>query len=331
MHIACTSFAAMAARATRSASRAASSSDDASRCHLLALSHDELGVVFDGLANPLQPVVAVALSSTCLGLRTPLLAALEVLQQRHEKAAALGRKGTMPGSYSTGEPARVPMTCAELRDAEELDWNERGLTADDMATLGLILPWMPSLKKLYLYINKLGDAGMQALCKGLGRGAALSLRYLVCGGNDFGPAGAEALAAALSRGAMPILETLELGDNFIGNQGVAALAPALKKLPALDYLDLGVCGIGDEGVASLLDNLGKDDFKVLEKLYLDNNQITDKGCATLVTALKAGALPAIEALCYPGTADESFSDEASKEACVAVNEALRQRLHARNA
>ena len=56
-----------------------------------ALSHDELGVVFDGLANPLQPVIAVALSSTCVGLRTPLRAALEVLQAHHESAVALCR------------------------------------------------------------------------------------------------------------------------------------------------------------------------------------------------------------------------------------------------
>ena len=60
-----------------------------SRCHLLALSHDELGVVVDGLCDPLQPVVAVALSSTCKGLRTPLLAALEMLKQRHSRALVL--------------------------------------------------------------------------------------------------------------------------------------------------------------------------------------------------------------------------------------------------
>jgi len=94
----------MAARATRSASRrtASSSSDDASRCLLLALSHDELGVVFDGLADPLQPVVAVALSSTCKGLRTPLRVALEVLQQWHEKATDLVRKGAKGGMAYTG-------------------------------------------------------------------------------------------------------------------------------------------------------------------------------------------------------------------------------------
>ena len=46
---------------------ASSSSDDASRCLLLAVSNDALGVIVDGLADPLQPVVAVALSGLCPG------------------------------------------------------------------------------------------------------------------------------------------------------------------------------------------------------------------------------------------------------------------------
>ena len=62
--------------------------------------------------------------------------------------------------------------------------------------------------------------------------------------------------------------------------------------------------------------------------------MTDKGCATLVAALKAGALPAIEALCHPDEEDmisAGISALASEEACLAVNEALQQRLDARNA
>ena len=37
-------------------------------------------------------------------------------------------------------------------------------------------------------------------------------------------------------------------------------------------------------------------LKSLEVLYLDYNQITDAGCATLATALRGGALPALKAL-----------------------------------
>merc|ERR1712185_455282 len=88
------STAAMAARTTRSASRRARRAEAVATGPLGALSHDELGVIVDGLADPLQPVVAVALSSTSLGLRTPLQAALEVLKGRHARAVALCRKVT---------------------------------------------------------------------------------------------------------------------------------------------------------------------------------------------------------------------------------------------
>jgi len=268
----------MAARATRSASRSASSSDDASRCLLLALSHDELDVIFDGLADPLQPVVAVALSSTCLGLRTPLGAALGVLKVRHQRAAALCRK--------------LHKSCAKLSGAAKLDGTGR-LVADDAAVLGMILRTngLPRLQQLLLGNNGFGDAGMQALCEGLGRGAAPSLRILGLYRNNFGPAGAEALASALGRGAMPKIESLNLYHNPIGNQGVAALAAPLRKMPALSQLFLENCEIGDEGAASLVDNLGKDDFKKLKQLWLCDNKITDAGVAKLLAALNAGGLP----------------------------------------
>ena len=178
-------------------------------------------------------------------------------------------------------------------------------------------------------MNGFGDAGMQALCDGLDRGAAPSLRFLGLSMNNFGPAGAEALAAALSRGAMPKLERLLLDHNPIGNQGVAALAAPLRKMPALTELALYSCEINDEGVASLVDHLGKDDFKALKRLALDGNEITDVGCAKLVAALSAGALPAIEEFVrgpYPDDEDvQVLSERASEEALAAVESALRTR------
>jgi len=261
----------MAARATHSASGGGSPR------HLLELSHDELDVIVDGLADPLQPVVAVALSSTCLGLRTPLQAALEVLKGRHERAAALCRK--------------LGTSCVEVRDAETLYWYEQGLAADDAATLGTLLRWTPKLKILCLRQTSLGDAGMQALCEGMGCSAAPSLCRLDLIGNQFGPVGAEALAAALHGGAMPTLEIISLSHNPIGNQGVVALGAPLRKLAALKELILARCEIGDEGVATLVSDLGKDDFKALEKLWLGYNKITDAGAAKLVATIDAGGLP----------------------------------------
>jgi len=304
----------MAARATRSASRAASSDDDSERCLLLALSHDELGVIVDGLADPLQPVVAVALSSTCLGLRTPLRAALEVLKERHARAVALCRKvGT----------ASYPCSCAKLRVAPRLDWMSKGLTADHMATLGMILRTngLPQLQTLGLFNNSFGDAGVQSLCDGLGGGSAPLLRILNLGGNQFGPVGAEALAAALRKGAMPKLEEVNVIYNPISNQGVAALAPVLRKMPALKTLDLVCCEIGDEGVASLVANLGRDDFKALTRLFLDGNEITDAGCARLVSALDAVGMPKLEHISLAGSYG-ARANPASIEACNAVDKAI---------
>ena len=322
---------------------AGGSSDDDSRCLMLVLSHDEAAVIFDGLADPLQPAVAVALSSTCLGLRTPLRAMLVVLQQRHTKAKALFHKlmnvlqrhtkakvlRFAGGGSSRGPAGPSQLVLADLSMATSLE--TRGLTADEWATLASLLPWMPCLQEMnFSYDTNIGDiAGVQAVFNGLGRGALPLLRGLDLSNVQLGPLGAEVLAPALRRGAMPLLKELRLVENPLGNQGVSALLPALKKLPAFELLDLGGCGIDDEGVASLVENLGKDDFKTIKLLYFDENKITDVGCAKLVAALSAGALPAIEALyCVAGGA-ERISDHASKAANAAVDAALQKRLDAK--
>jgi len=62
-------------------------------------------------------------------------------------------------------------------------------------------------------------------------------------------------------------------------------------LPALKVLHLANCEIGDEGVATLVADLGKDDFKALEKLWLAGNKITDAGMVKIVAAIDAGGLP----------------------------------------
>ena len=284
-----------------------------SRCLLLGLSHDELGVIVDGLADPLQPVVAVALSSTCLGLRTPLRAALGVLAARHEKAVAWCLRHCAPENRN----------CAALRDTAHLNLHHPRLTGGDWATLGMILRTrgLPRLQDLRTTGSVFGDVGMPALCDGLDRGSAPSLRTLVVCSCNIGPAGAEAFAAALNRGAFPQLEMLVLADNPFGEQGIAALGPALRKLPALKTLYFEACEIGDEGVASLVADLGKDDFKKLQQLALHANKITDAGAAKLLTAINAGGLPKLgnkDALLF-------FGNSVSDSAAAAVAAALAKR------
>ena len=298
-------MATMAACATRAASGGV---DDASRSHLLELSHDGLGVIFDGLADPLEPVVAVALSSTCKGLRTPLRAALEVLKERHEKAKALCRNIWPPPAYvfSIGGRHISMLSCAGLAEVKELDCSsasgpddDRSLTASDFATLGMLLPkWLPRLLKLtiYGYGCEIGETDIHALFQGLDRGAASSLRYLNLGNNPIGLAGASTFAAAINRGALPMLETLYLHKCVIGKQGMTALAASLRKLPALKELALEDCKVGDDGLASLVANLGKDDFKKLEMLMLSNSALTEAGGKLLVSAVHGIGLPSLNRL-----------------------------------
>ena len=262
---------------------AASSSADDSGCHLLALSHDELGVIFDGLAGPLQPGIAVALSSTCKGVRTPLRAALEVLQQRHERAVALCGK--------------IGRSCARLCREPLLNANSKRLTADDMSALSMIMrtgQTLPRLRSLWLFSNGCGDAGVQSLCDGLA--ATPSVHTLSLTDNKFGPAGAEALAAAFRAGVLPTLCFLALGNNALGSQGAAALALPLRKLPALQDLCVQNCAIGAEGLTSLITGLTKDDFKELMNLDLRSNQLTGASCAALSAALDSGAFPKLVTL-----------------------------------
>ena len=72
------------------------------------------------------------------------------------------------------------------------------------------------------------------------------------------------------------------------------------------------------GVASLVAQPTAGALKSLERLWLDRNQISDAGCATLASALRGGALPALRVLdmrCNPA------SDEA-KEAVLASRSGL---------
>ena len=297
------------------------SEDPCSRCHLLALSHDELGVIFEGLADPLQPELAVVFSSTCKGLRTPLWAALEELEGQHQDAKELCCH--VP-DYDAESGTRLPMSCARLADAEELICILDELPVEAMSTLSMILRTngLPKLQELDLADHQFSDARAQPLFEGLCPGSLPSLQSFNICGNNIGPAGAEALAAALRRGAMPKLEGLTLGCNPIGHQGVAALAAPLRKMPALSQLLLNDCEIGDEGVVSLVDNLGKDDFKALVGLDLEANLLTDKGCATLVDAIKAGSFPSLDEVFLRGDC-VSVEAEAALKAAVSARKAVR--------
>ena len=275
---------------------------------LLKLSADEQRLVFVQLCNVLEPRIAVYLSSVSNELREPTQALLLQLRADHTMAAALCREVGM-------------RSCKELREAKSVYWRCKGLSSDDLATLGTLGLVLPALEDLRLFEPTAVD-GVQRLLAGLGAGALPAVTFLSLSSMHIGNAGASALVAALDRGALPRLKVLTLANAAIGDAGLVALAPALRRRPALEYLYLSRNPFGDEGLAALVAPplpagappptgvLGK--LKVLD---LDGTQVSDTGCAALVTALNSGALTGLRHLYLKGT-------PASAAAKAAVHEAI---------
>ena len=258
---------------------------------LSTLSNDEQRIIFSQLCNVLDPVIAVALSSVSNELRTATRVPLQQLKTDHEAAAALCRKLGM-------------RSCKELRDANEVAWLGRGLTAADLSLLGTLGSVLPALKALCLYQSAAGPDGVQRLAEELGADALPAVWWLRAEHVQVGDAGASALATALGRGALPRLKFLNLTFAAIGDAGLVALAPALRRLPELGILNLWGNPFGDEGLAALVAppppagvlSPTAGGLTTLKILDLMGTEITDAGCATLAAALDSGALPALEHL-----------------------------------
>ena len=293
-----------------------------------ALSVDSLLNIFGQAYNPLDPSVAVNLSSVVRVLREPTEARRQQLKADHEAAAALCLKLELSG-------------CKELRHTQWAAWHRKGLSAADLttlATLGMVLPALWSLRFMKSESSAGSDddddededgdedEGVQRLAEGLGAGALPALAFLGLSSVRVGDAGAAALAAALGRGAIPRLTNLRLFDTSIGDAGLRALAPALRRRPALQELNLMGNPLGDEGLAALMARPPPPAGALppptgvlaeLKTLSLMHTQITDAGCAALAAALESGALPALEKL-------DLFDIPASDAAQAAVHEALKR-------
>ena len=257
---------------------------------LSKLSPDEQSILFTQLCNVLEPGVAVALSS----VSNELWAATQALRPRlmadHRAATALCLKVGL-------------RSCKEMRGAESVHSNYRGLTAADLALLGTLGSVLPVLETLYIAEPGAGSDGVQRLAVGLGAGALSAVTEFGLTECNVGDAGASALAAALGRGAFTRLQSLNLYAGAIGDVGLVALAPALRR-SALEKLVLEGNPLSDEGLAALVappppagaSPQPTAGLTKLRWLYLQETRITSAGCTALAAALDSGALPALETL-----------------------------------
>ncbi|XP_048051941.1 NACHT, LRR and PYD domains-containing protein 12-like isoform X4 [Megalobrama amblycephala] len=197
------------------------------------------------------------------------------------------------------------------RLAELFDCN---ITAEGCAALASALRSNSHLRELNLSLNKIGDGGLMLLsdelkdphcklekltlrdCNITAEGcAALTsalrsnshLRELDLSGNKIGDKGLTLLSDGL-KDPQCKLEKLTLFECNIIDEGVAALTSALRSNSHLRELVLTGNKIGDEGLMLLSDGL-KDPHCKLEKLRLDNCNITAEGCAALTSALRSNS------------------------------------------
>ena len=123
-------------------------------------------VIFGRLCNALDPRSAVAYSSASRGLREPMQrvgegagkSPLEQLKEENAAAAALGLKMGV-------------QSCKALREAKEIEWRGKGLSATDLATLGKLTPVLPALEKLTSRRSASAGPDGGQLVEGLGVGA----------------------------------------------------------------------------------------------------------------------------------------------------------------
>ena len=146
---------------------------------------------------------------------------------------------------------------------------------------------LTNVTNLYLYNNKITDAGVASLCQAL-QTAACQVTKLDLRENQITDAGVASLCQALQAAACQVTE-LNLHDNQITDAGVASLCLALQTAACkVTELHLSDNQVTDVGVASLCQALQTEACKVTE-LHLKDNQVTDVGVTSLCQALQTAA------------------------------------------
>ncbi|KAI4882858.1 hypothetical protein NFI96_033136 [Prochilodus magdalenae] len=187
------------------------------------------------------------------------------------------------------------------------------LTMDHCETLCSVLQSANStLKELDLSNNQLHDSGVKLLSAGL-KSSHCKLEILRLVGCDLTKDSCETLCSALQSETLPLKE-LDLSNNDLQNSGVELLSVGLKDSHCkLKILRLAMCNLGEkscEKLGTLLcsENLKEVDLNnndlldsgiallsaglkslhcKLEMLRLSGCMVTDKGCSSLASALKA--------------------------------------------
>lgn len=142
-----------------------------------------------------------------------------------------------------------------------------------------------NLVHLDLRFNEIGPEGTHGLCQGLEINPTVIRLYLE--GNKLGDAGAAIVANLLRVASCPLVH-LFLGANQIGPDGATHLASALSTNKTLTKLYLEGNTIGEDGADAFANVLIHCDGDTgLKHLFCDNNDIGKEGSQRLAKALNS--------------------------------------------
>ena len=179
----------------------------------------------------------------------------------------------------------------ELCNVTSLSLCSCSMADECVVTIAESLP-STNVTKLFLYSNKITDAGVASLSQAL-QTAECQVTTLNLSENQITDAGVASLSQALQTAACQVT-TLNLREDQITDAGVASLSQALQTAACqVTTLNLSESQITDAGVASLSQALQTAACQVTE-LDLSENQITDAGVASLCQALQTAACQVTE-------------------------------------
>ncbi|XP_050984936.1 NACHT, LRR and PYD domains-containing protein 3-like isoform X2 [Labeo rohita] len=193
-------------------------------------------------------------------------------------------KGAKLSSSQWSAVAFVLLTSEKNLDEFDINKFVQGNSkAENMKVFQKLLPVIKESRSIQLYNCGLTDEGCAALASAL-RPNPSHLRELDLSGNELGNS-VTSLSAVLEDPHCK-LEKLWLHSCGVTDEGCAALASALRSNPShLRELDLSRNELGN--TLALLSAVLEDPYCKLEKLWLYDCCVSEKGCAALASALRS--------------------------------------------
>lgn len=183
------------------------------------------------------------------------------------------------GLIDTRAPKEIGLSLLQNTNLTELNLNDNRMCDDGAIAIANSLGTNHDsrLATLWLYNNKISNAGASAFAECLKNNTALQFLSLKC--NSITDDGAIALASGL-KSSINCLQTILLNGNKIGDEGAIALAEALGTNRRCKKLNLGNNQFGDDGAAAFSECLQTNTG--LQLLCLNSNQIGDEGAFAFV-------------------------------------------------